>query len=440
MITNSAEQLKIPNARQNMNRIGRWLTDVRPLTIWQRDNRTLSIGERKWRSRARQFAQEVIRPVAIEADLDHHQYDPMPLIREAAKRGFLSLLMVAPVGRAAPFSFLRSTVFQAALISEEFSVESGGIGLQLMAHYLGIAPLLLSGHLPSIVRHFVPLHIKSMSSNPVLMAFAITEPSAGSDVEDTEGGATARLITTAKKTEKGWLLNGRKVFISNGALAQKLTVFAKLDGEGLESWTCFLIDKKTEGISVGRQERKMGQRPSDASEIILDDVFVPKQNVVGKLRAGWAINRNVLNYSRSVVGTMALGQARGSFERTLSFCRETFLGSKRLIEYQDVQLELADMLIQLWAARAMVWHSCSELRSNQASASAAKVFATDTAWKVSNKAVELMGDHGYVQSNGVERGLRDSRLAQIYEGTNQINRLALIEQQWEAEINWSENV
>jgi alkylation response protein AidB-like acyl-CoA dehydrogenase len=428
------EQLRLANARQNMNRIGRWLTDVRPLTIWERDNRTLSPGERKWRKRARGFAQEVIRPVAVKADLEHHSYDPMPLIKEAAAQGFLSLLMTPPIGRASMLPYLRSAVLQVALIGEEFAVESGGIGLQLLAHYLGIAPLLLSGHISSFLRHFVPLHVKSMTRNPVLMAFAITEPSAGSDVEDTEGGAQARLITTAKATKGGWLLNGRKVFISNGALAQKITVFARLETEGLESWTCFLVDKKMEGISVGRQERKMGQRPSDASEIILEGVFVPNRNVVGKLRAGWAINRNVLNYSRSVVGAMALGQARGTFERTLEFCRETFLGTKRLIEYQDVQLELADMLIQLWAARAMVWHSCSELRSNQAGASAAKVFATDTAWKVANKAVELMGDHGYVQTNGVERGLRDTRLAQIYEGTNQINRLALIEQQWETEI------
>lgn len=429
------EQLKLPAARQNMNRIGRWLTDVRPLTIWERDNRTLSFGERKWRKRARQFAREVIRPVAIEADLNHRRYDPLPLLREAAGRGFLSLLMTPPVGRASSLPYLKSAVLQAALIGEEFAVESGGIGLQIMAHYLGIAPLLLSGHLPSTLRHFVPLHMKAMTRNPVLMAFAITEPSAGSDVEDTEGGATARLITTASKTKGGWILNGRKVFISNGALAQKITVFAKLKGEGLESWTCFLIDKKMNGVSVGRQERKMGQRPSDASEIILDDVFVPSRNVIGKLRAGWAINRNVLNYSRSVVGAMALGQARGAFERALGYCRQSYLGSKRLIEYQDVQLELADMLIRLWAARALVWHSCSELRSNQAAASAAKVFATDTAWEVANKAVELMGDHGYVQHNGVERGLRDARLAQIYEGTNQINRLALIEQQWEAEID-----
>ena len=429
-----AERLKMPYAVRQMDTLGRWLADVQPLSIWERDTRILTPGARKWRRRALKFSQEFIRPVAVEADIHHRDFERRALINEAAKRGFLSLLMPLPVGRANLRAYLQSTIFQVILIGEEFCTESGGIGLLLLVHYLGIAPLLLAGHIPTYLRHLVPLQFKSMSSNPTLMAFAITEPSAGSDVEDTEGGVNARLVTSAKPAKGGYLLNGRKVFISNGQLADKLTVFAKLDGEALDSWTCFLIDKKTDGVSVGRQERKMGQRPSDASEIILEDVFVPKRNIIGKLRGGWALNRNVLNYSRPAIGAMAVGMARGAFEKTLQFCRDTFLGGRRLIEYQDVQLELADMLTRLWAARAMVWHSCSTLRSNQAAAAATKVSATDTAYEVCNQAMELMGDHAYLRTSGVERALRDVRLTQIYEGTNQINRLALIEQQWEAEI------
>ncbi|HGY55164.1 MAG TPA: acyl-CoA dehydrogenase [Caldithrix abyssi] len=432
------ERLKMPNAAQRMNTLGRWLVDAEPLTIWERDTRLLSRAGRKWRRRALEFSRRFIRPVAVEADLHHHEFDRRAFINKAAKRGFLSLLMPAPFGRANLRAYLRSTIFQVILIAEEFCTESGGIGLLLLVHYLGIAPILLSGHFPSYIRHLIPLQLKSMTDNPTLMAFAITEPSAGSDVEETEGGATARLVTTAKKTTGGYLLNGRKVFISNGQLADKITVFAKLGGEALDSWTCFLVDKKMDGFSVGRQERKMGQRPSDASEIILEDVFVPNKNIIGKLRGGWALNRNVLNYSRPAIGAMAVGMARGAFEKTLHFCRETFLGDKRLIDYQDVQLELADMFTQLWAARSMVWHSCRTLRSNQAAAAATKVFATDTAYAVCNKAMDLMGDHSYIRTGGVERALRDVRLTQIYEGTNQINRLALIEQQWEAEIEGSE--
>jgi alkylation response protein AidB-like acyl-CoA dehydrogenase len=171
----------------------------------------------------------------------------------------------------------------------------------------------------------------------------------------------------------------------------------------------------------------MGQRAADASELIFDNVFVPEKNLVGKVRSGWANNRNVLNYSRPVVGAMALGHGRGAFERCLEFCRKTNLGPKRLIEYQDVQLELADMAISLWAARSMIWQSCRQFRCYQSASAAAKVFASDTAFKVCNQAMELMGDHGYLLKHGVERAWRDSRLTQIYEGTNQINRLALFE-------------
>lgn len=429
------DKLRMPNAAKRLSAIGRWLVDVRPLTLWQRDTMTLDRGARKWRKRALDFSRRHIRPVAFEADYHHKNFDVLPLMNLAARNGMLSVLMIPPLGRASVRPYLKSAVFQAALIGEEFSVESGGIGLLFMAHYLGLAPLLLAGHIPTYVRHYLPLQYKSKTEHPVLMAFAITEPQAGSDVEHTEGGAKARLVTTAEPCDGGYRLNGSKVFISNGKIAQKLTLFAQIGQEGLDSWTCFLLDKEMPGLSVGRQERKMGQRPSDASEIILQDVFVPHKNVVGKLRDGWAINKNVLNYSRPVVGAMALGQARGAFERTLEFCRETFLGDKRLLDYQDVQLQLAEMIIQLWAARSMVWHSCSQLRSNPSASAAAKVFASDTAYKVCTMAMELMGDHAYLGKYGVERALRDTRLAQIYEGTNQINRLGIIEQQWDVELS-----
>jgi alkylation response protein AidB-like acyl-CoA dehydrogenase len=276
----------------------------------------------------------------------------------------------------------------------------------------------------------IPFYLKShLLGRPDCMAFAITEPGAGSDVEETEGGAKAKLVTTVKYApeKKGYILNGRKCFISDGAIADKVTVYAKIGDEGIESWTCFLVERGMPGFSVGRSERKMGQRASDASELIFDNVFVPNKNVVGKLRSGWANNRNVLNYSRPAVGSMALGHGRGAFERCLEFCRKTNLGPKRLIEYQDVQMELADMAISLWAARSMIWQSCRQFRCYQSASASAKVFASDTAFKVCNQAMELMGDCGYLHAHGVERAWRDSRLTQIYEGTNQINRLALFE-------------
>ncbi len=432
------EQLKPKNAVRNLDALGRLFMDNREMSIWERDTSTLPKGARKWRKNALEFARKEIRPIAAKADLNPDDFDTKPLRNAAIRRGLLSLLLPFPLGKASITSSVKSLSLQVVLAAEELTTECGGLALVLLAPYLGIAPLLLSGHLPTYLRHFIPFCFKlTWFDNPACFSYAITEPGAGSDVEETIGGATARLVTTARPVKGGYVLNGRKCFISNGAIADKVTVYAKLEGEGIESWTCFIVEKSMKGFSVGRHERKMGQRASDASELIFEDVFVPNRNIVGKLRSGWANNRNVLNYSRPSVGAMSIGHGRGAFERALEFCRRTKLGNKRLIDYHDVQMELADMMISLSAARAMVWKSCMQFRCNQGSSAAVKVFASDTAVKVSNQAMELMGDHGYVHANGVERSWRDARLTQIYEGTNQINRLALIESQWDVELDRS---
>jgi alkylation response protein AidB-like acyl-CoA dehydrogenase len=190
------------------------------------------------------------------------------------------------------------------------------------------------------------------------------------------------------------------------------------------------------GFSLGRHEKKMGQRGGDATELILEDVFIPDENRVGAERAGWAINRNVLNTSRPAVGAIGLGIGRGAWESCLDFCRRTRLGGKRLIEYQDVQIEIAGMFAKLLACRAMVWHTVSRyLPPMPLQSAACKSYCADTAVEVCEKAMEIMGDHSYLLANNVEKPLRDARLCQIYEGTNQINRLAMIEDIWERDLS-----
>ncbi len=434
-LQNKIDSLYLRNARKNMNLIGSMLVDAREMSIWDHDTSTLPRGARKWRTRARDFARREIRPRAMEADNDPGAFDYKAFIKSASKAGLMSLLFVPPAGKANILTYSKNATYQVAVVAEELATEDGGLALMLLAHNLGLAPLLLSGSLPAILRHFIPHLLKNtwLDSSEV-MAFAITEPGAGSDVEDPEGGAQAKLCTVATPVEGGYLLNGTKVFISGGGIADSIVVTAKLEGEDLDSWTCFLVKRGMEGFSIGRKERKMGQRASDASELVFENVFVPKKNILGKLRSGWATTLNVLNYSRPGVAAMALGHGRGAFERSLEFCRTNKLGGKRLIDYREVQLELADMILSLWAARSTVWHSISSFRCYQSLSSAAKVVASDTAFKVTNQAMELMGDAGYIQSNGVERAMRDSRLTQIYEGTNQINRLAIMEHQWKIEF------
>ena len=162
----------------------------------------------------------------------------------------------------------------------------------------------------------------------------------------------------------------------------------------------------------------------------LDDVYVPARNLVGTRRSGWALNRNVLNYSRGPVGAIALGIARSAVEAATKFAQETRLATKPLIAYQEVQLALAEMWLDTMAMRGMVWQSARHFLPHQGIASATKAFCGDLAFRVANRAMELMGDHGYLVSGRAEKAMRDARLNQIYEGTNQINLLAFIESFW----------
>jgi len=434
-IKERAEALRLKNSSLNLPRIGRMLVDKESDSLWELDTKTLPRACRKWRRKAKRFADEEIRPFALEADLEPKNFDHTELFRKAAKEGFFTTLFPRPVGSAPWRLYFRNAVYVPVIIAEEFAAADGGLALKLMAPNLGIAPILLSGHLPSIFRFFIPNYLSARFGGRIrTYSFAITEPEAGSDVEDNEGATTARLGTKARKVKGGYLLNGSKIFISNGAISVATTVFAKLEGEGIESWTCFLVEKGSEGFRVGRQERKMGQRASDASELIFENVFVPERNVIGKVRGGWPLNKNVLNFSRPAVASMAVGQARGAFESALQYVKKKQIGRKRMIEFQEVQLELAEMVQDLWAARSLIRQSLLHFAIPQSIASASKSFATDTAWSVANRAMELMGDEGYLHKNHTERFWRDIRLTRIYEGTNQLNRLAIIEHHRETDF------
>ena len=422
------------NVRLSLSALGRMMYDAKALDLWDRDTATLPRVFRKLRYRYRRFAREQIAPLALQADVDPHSFDVKSFFLKSAALGFQTEFLPPPWGTMKVSATLRSFLLGPALKAEEFCAACGGIGLSILAHELGIAPLFVSGELTPLFKWLRRIYKEIKSGEPAMAAFAITEPGAGSDVEETEGAGAARLSCRSRKVPGGWRISGRKCFISSGAAARWVTLFAAEQGKGIESWTCFLLDKSMQGFSVGRQERKMGQKAADASELILDDVFVPDDRVIGPVGGGWAINRNVLNFSRPVVGSIALGIARGAFEHAVRFCNENRLGNRRLVEYQDVQIALADMMTKVAAMRAIVWQTARHRFPFQAAGSMAKVFCSDTAWDVCNAAMELLGDHGCLHSNSVEKATRDARLTQIYEGTNQINRLAIFENQLGAEF------
>jgi alkylation response protein AidB-like acyl-CoA dehydrogenase len=430
-LTRSAQRLKM---------MGRWLYDNTAESLWERDTRTLPRHLRGRRRAYRRFAQKHIAPVASEADRSPEEYDPRPVLAEAGRRGFLSELMPWPLGRMPYRALWGGMAFPFILKAEEFCAACGGIGLSLMAHDLGMAPLLLSGHVPTQLRWQWPINRANQRGDVRSVAFAITEPEAGSDVEESDGAAQAHYRTTAHKAGGGYVLNGQKTFISGGGHCDYVTVFAVLEsGDGRKAqvdtdFTGFIVEREREGFRVGRRERKLGQRACDASELFFDDVYVPQRNLIGTERSGWALNRNVLNYSRAPVGAIALGIARGAVEAATTFARKTRLGDRPLIAYQEVQLAVAEMWLDTMAMRGMLWQSARHFLPQQGIAAAAKAYCGDTGFRVANRAMELLGDHGYLASHGVEKAMRDVRLNQIYEGTNQINRLAFIESFWESDL------
>lgn len=420
--------------------IGRALSDYPVKDLWETDFARLPAPLARQRRRARAFAERYIAPVADELDLAAHlppgQCHPiaLELLREAGRQGWLSYFLPRPLGSMPWQTLAYPAIWQCSLIVEEFSRACGGLMLLLSAHHLGAMPLLLAGNVGQILRHLVPVYRSCERGEPHLVAFAITEPDVGSDAEDGHGAALCPPGVIARPTAGGWLLNGRKCYISGGDLAKSATVFAALQGEGMESWTCFYVDCAAPGFKVARTELKMGMRASGAAELEFTDVFVPHDRIVGGLRRGWVINRATLNASRIPVAAMAVGFARAATETALAFARRYTLGGKALIHYQDVQLHLATMVAETRAMRSLVWQEArSAWQPRQLNASLCKFHATDRAQRVCEMAMDLLADHGGLHEQRVEKIFRDVRLTRIFEGTNQINRLSMMED-WQAQL------
>lgn len=421
-------------------KISQYISHYQRDDLWEADTLSLPTPLAKLRRRARAFAETHLAPLAAEADLSPHPVlgEHSPAMKEmlvaAAKEGWLSYFLPRPIGSMEWRRGLYPPAWQSSLVVEEFSRVCGGLMLLLSAHHLGCMPLLLSGDIKVIRQFLLPVYRSCQQGDPHLVAFAITEPAAGSDVEDGHGASSYKPGVVARRCNSGWKLNGRKNFISGGDLARTLTVFAALEGEGMDSWTCFYVDATRSGFRVARNELKMGMRASGAAELEFDDVFVPDSHVIGGLRKGWLLNRASLNTSRIPVASMALGFARAATEHATTFACRYQLGGKALINYQDVQQHIASMLAETRAIRSFVWQEARRSwKPRQLNASACKFHATDRAQIVVEMALDLLADHGGLHEQNVEKIFRDVRLTRIFEGTNQINQLSVIED-WQDQL------
>jgi butyryl-CoA dehydrogenase len=427
------------------------------------------------RARARRFADEHVRPRALEIDRrtgeDPSWFD-WDLVRAGGEAGMLSLLIPKPAGGAGGLAT------QAAVVMEELCAACPGIALIFGAHALGISPLLLGG--PSQWDGVLAELVASeRDDEPLLMACAITEPEAGTDVEDPDLLARARITSHARRVPGGFRLSGTKRFISNGSVARWITILMATDPRrAAETWTCFLVDARSEGFAVARAEHKMGQRACPAAELTFDEVFVPDEQVVGREGDGAPETMIVLACSRPPVGAIATGIARGAYERVLGWLEED-RAARGLLARQHVQLALASMEEEIHLARQLYMDAATELdhralggvmshpavralghvpagvrrrapvrgwlasdRARDATvallhrttseravtrslalSSMAKARGGDVAMRVTGAALELVGLRSGPVRAELEKLWRDAKLCQIYEGTNQLNRL-----------------
>ena len=312
---------------------------------------------------------------------------------------------------------INAGVFDITLITEELSYGCGGIAICYAASALGSYPILLFGS-DEQKKKFLP----QIASGEKLAAFALTEADAGSDA--------ANVRTKAVKDGDHYILNGTKQWITNGGEADIYTVFAVTNpGKGARGLSCFIVEKGTPGFTFGKKEDKLGIRASATRELIFQDCRIPAENLISKEGRGFLVAMATFDKSRASVGAQAVGIAQAALDEALRYSKERIQFGQPISTFQGIQFMLADMAMQIEAARALVYSVARFIDSGAKDvtkeAAMAKAFASDVAMKVTIDAIQILGGYGYMKEYPVEKMMRDAKITQIYEGTNQIQRLII---------------
>jgi butyryl-CoA dehydrogenase len=355
---------------------------------------------------ARQIAEERVLPV--RAELDEKEEFPWDIMKALAQSDFFGIYIPEEYGG------LGKGCFELTLAIEELSRVCLGVSTTYAANALGTYPILLFGS-EEQKKKYLP----DIASGKKLMAFALTEASAGSDA--------AGIQTTARLEGNEYVLNGTKQWITNGGEAEIYTVIAMTDrSKGARGASAFIVEKGSPGFSFGKKENKLGIRASSTRELIFEDCRIPKENLIAREGMGFIVAMKTLDKSRTGVGAQGVGVAQGAFEAAVNYAKERQQFGSPVISFQAVQHMLADMATQIEAARALVYSVSKYIDSGAKDISKesamAKLFATDVAMKVTVDAVQVMGGSGYMREYPVEKMMRDAKILQIYEGTNQIQR------------------
>ena len=357
---------------------------------------------------ARKFAANEIRPRAEECDRSGSF--PEEILRKAFELGLMTGFIPETYGGAGLGSL------ESCIIEEELGWGCSGITTSMTASGLALTPVLLAGT-EEQKREFVAPFARELT----YASFCLTEPGAGSDA----GG----IATTAKKDGDGYVLNGRKCFITNGSYASQYTVFASTDrSKGHKGLSAFVVPRSFPGVSPGKKEDKMGQRASDTSDVLFEDVRVPAGNLLGKEGDGFKIAMKTLDVGRPSVAAMSVGVARAAYENAMQYSKERVQFGTPIAMNQAIHFLLADMAMDIEAARLLTCKSAwlhDQGRRNTKESAFAKAFAADLAMRVTTDAVQIFGGYGYMRDYPVEKLMRDAKLLQIYEGTSQIQRLVI---------------
>ena len=359
----------------------------------------------------RRMVEKHVAPIA--AEIDETDRFPVELVKLFGEMGLMQLWVPEQYGGP------NGNLTMMCIAREEVSRVSPACGSIAGLNTMFIMPLLHFGSEEQRKR-FLPI----IAQGGVVTAIAISEPQAGSDV--------SAMTTRAVKDGDSYLINGRKQWCSYGVVADYIVLMARTSGtSGAEGISAFILEpKKMKGITFGRHERKMGWRGAPNTPIFLDDVRVPIENLVGEENKGFKASMRALDLNRPTIGAQAVGLAQGALDASVAYAKERKQFKRSISEFQGIQFMLADMSIQIEAARALVYECAragdmGDFDRLNVLASLAKCFASDMAMKVTTDAVQVFGGYGYTKDYPVERMMRDAKLAQIFEGTNQIQRMVI---------------
>jgi alkylation response protein AidB-like acyl-CoA dehydrogenase len=362
---------------------------------------TLTPEQRELQELARDFAANELRSVA--AEWDEREDFPPGLLTKAARLGLTSYRIPREYGGA------EVDAVTAALVAEELSWGCAGLAATIGATMFPVRPLTRFGTEEQRQRYLPRL----ASEGGCLAAIAFTERHAGSDVN--------AMRSSARRDGDAWVLNGEKCYVTNGGIAELTVVFARTEA-GISA---FLVERDDPGVVAGRKEQKLGLRSSYTGSLILDDARIPVDRLLGEDGEGFLVAMDFFEHSRPQIAAGAVGVARAAFEYATGYAREREAFGKPLLAKQGVSFKLADMAMEIEAARLLVWRACAALDGGEDAGllgSYAKAFAADTAMKATTDAVQVLGGAGIMRDHPVEKWLRDAKVFQIVEGTSEIQR------------------